>query len=120
MAPRAPRSASAPWSTRPSRSRTPECAGDHSRLDVDAADWASTAPLVHGAPAVTTVNMHAGCTMSKVELDGSAAGRANEVNGCMPAACANSLQWLRGKYPQKLEFNGTPSDTFATKSSTSR
>lgn len=67
---------------------------------------------VHVAPAVTSVNMHAGCTMPNVELDGSAPGQSTDVNGCMPAACANSLQWLRDKHRDKIKFNGTPRDTY--------
>ncbi len=55
--------------------------------------WFSTTD----AAGVDTVYSNIGCYMPNIDLGGT--GDANDVNGCMPASCANSLEWLKKLYP---------------------
>jgi len=50
-----------------------------------------------------------GCLVGNVELDSTTT--VTDKNGCVPAACANSLDWLRGS-DDSIEFPGTLRDTY--------
>lgn len=56
-----------------------------------------------------------GCEMSNVELDSTQAGQENDVNGCVPAACANSMDWMRRTDP-RINFPGTLRETYESMS----
>jgi hypothetical protein len=49
-----------------------------------------------------------GCSMPNIDLDSGAhnptntPGYAGDWNACVPASCANSMQWLEGRHPTKI------------------
>lgn len=57
----------------------------------------------YGVPGDDTIANLIACMMSNVELD-SLSNRL-DWNGCVPAACANSMNWLREQHPE-IDFPG--------------
>ncbi|RKZ05994.1 hypothetical protein DRQ32_11715, partial [bacterium] len=67
----------------------------------------SAAPnhATHTPAGQTIVYAHRGCTIPNLDLvsEGSG-GQPQDWNGCVPAACANSLHWLRGQHHPAIDF----------------
>lgn len=64
---------------------------------------------VFDTPSDSTIARLIGCRMGNVELDSTAT--LTDKNGCVPAACANSLDWLRRTDPN-INFPGTLRETY--------
>ncbi len=74
-------------------------------IDVSAARWWLPSAL----PLEIEVNSFIGCDMPNVQLDSTMS--TTDWNGCAPAACANSLTWLKNKHPE-IDFPPGLRETF--------
>jgi len=64
-----------------------------------------------GPPSVV-VYADQGCQVPNLDLDSKGSTGNEAWNGCVPAACANSLHWLRSKHPE-INFSSTLQQTFS-------
>ncbi len=54
--------------------------------------------LAFNPPLLSDTLAYIGCNMPNVDLDDST--HAGDLNGCVPASCANSMTWLKGQHAQ--------------------
>jgi len=79
---------------------------ESSVLDVGDAQWW----LAYEGDDEVVINSAIGCDMPNVQLD-STRSPETDWNGCAPAACANSLTWLKDQHPE-IDFPPDLRETF--------